>query len=247
MDFWYGWDRGLHVVTLLGLPPRCRESGFRPRKSGSFQRRSARPMLPPLVCPDTFLDLEVERRGTFLRGEYVFKGLWVNICTPWEKKSMMWCHVSKNYLKNLSSQQKTPQKPPSGVNRTVSVVRMCPIPDFTVGGWNSDNIYKWGLWNGLSWINDPSFYFRDGPNPSHPHARKTLLLYWTGRVHPFLVLFCDDAWVNFPPTHARTCLTGTNWYACISSTRSWRANAHYFFNYSTMSQWGHPQCTHSHL
>jgi hypothetical protein len=29
---------GLHVVTLLGLPQRCRESGFRPRKSGSFQK-----------------------------------------------------------------------------------------------------------------------------------------------------------------------------------------------------------------
>jgi hypothetical protein len=114
-------------------------------------------------------------------------------------------------------------------------VGMCPIPNFTFRGWNSDNIYKWGLWNGLSWVNDPSFYFRDGPNPSHPHARKTLLLYWTGRVHPppraFLFL-C--AWVNFPPTQARTCLTGTNWYACISSTSSWRANAHYFFNYSTM-------------
>jgi hypothetical protein len=25
------------VVALLGLPPRCRESGFRPRKSGLFQ------------------------------------------------------------------------------------------------------------------------------------------------------------------------------------------------------------------
>jgi hypothetical protein len=28
--------QGLHVVALLGLPPRCRESGFRPRKSDSF-------------------------------------------------------------------------------------------------------------------------------------------------------------------------------------------------------------------
>jgi hypothetical protein len=34
--FWYYWDRGLHVVALLGLPQRCRESGFRPQKSGSF-------------------------------------------------------------------------------------------------------------------------------------------------------------------------------------------------------------------
>jgi hypothetical protein len=30
--------QGLHVVALLGLPPRCQESGFRPRKSGSFQQ-----------------------------------------------------------------------------------------------------------------------------------------------------------------------------------------------------------------
>jgi hypothetical protein len=39
--FLYGFlvllRQGLHVVTLLGLPLRCRESGFRPRKSGSFQ------------------------------------------------------------------------------------------------------------------------------------------------------------------------------------------------------------------
>jgi hypothetical protein len=28
----------LHVVALLGLPPRCKESGFRLRKSGSFHR-----------------------------------------------------------------------------------------------------------------------------------------------------------------------------------------------------------------
>jgi hypothetical protein len=27
---------GLHVVALLGLPLRCKESGFRPRKTGSF-------------------------------------------------------------------------------------------------------------------------------------------------------------------------------------------------------------------
>jgi hypothetical protein len=29
--------QGLHVVALLGLPPRCRESSFGPGKSGSFQ------------------------------------------------------------------------------------------------------------------------------------------------------------------------------------------------------------------
>jgi hypothetical protein len=34
--------QGLHVVALLGLTPRCRESGFRPRKSGSFHWLSPR-------------------------------------------------------------------------------------------------------------------------------------------------------------------------------------------------------------
>jgi hypothetical protein len=38
MDFGIAETGALHVVALLGLPPRCRESGFRPRKSGSFQR-----------------------------------------------------------------------------------------------------------------------------------------------------------------------------------------------------------------
>jgi hypothetical protein len=42
--FLYGFlvllRQGLHVVALLGLPQRCRESGFCPRKTGSFQRSS---------------------------------------------------------------------------------------------------------------------------------------------------------------------------------------------------------------
>jgi hypothetical protein len=33
-------ETGIARGSLLGLPPRCRESGFRPRKSGSFQRQS---------------------------------------------------------------------------------------------------------------------------------------------------------------------------------------------------------------
>jgi hypothetical protein len=32
MDFLASLRQGLHVVALLGLPPRCRESGFCPRK-----------------------------------------------------------------------------------------------------------------------------------------------------------------------------------------------------------------------
>jgi hypothetical protein len=36
MDFWYCSDRGLHVVAHLGLPLRCRESGFHSGKTGSF-------------------------------------------------------------------------------------------------------------------------------------------------------------------------------------------------------------------
>jgi hypothetical protein len=40
MDSWYFSDKGLHVVALLRLQPRCRESGFHPRKSSSFQLKA---------------------------------------------------------------------------------------------------------------------------------------------------------------------------------------------------------------
>jgi hypothetical protein len=39
----------------------------------------------------------------------------------------------KNHLKPVKS-EKPPQKPPRGVKRTISIVRMCSIPDFAVGG-----------------------------------------------------------------------------------------------------------------
>jgi hypothetical protein len=62
---------------------------------------------------------------------------------------LMWCHVCENHHDMAPCRWKPPRKPPRGVNWTVFIVRGYRIPGFVVGGWNSDSVYRWGLWNGL--------------------------------------------------------------------------------------------------
>jgi hypothetical protein len=48
------------------------------------------------------------------------------------------CHIGENH----------PRKPPRGVNWTIFIVCGYSIPGFMVGGWNPNNVYRWGLWDG---------------------------------------------------------------------------------------------------